>query len=167
MSDPKKPTYDIGYGKPPPQSRFQAGQSGNPKGRPKGARNFSTVIDQELNARVPVKENGKRKVISKRQAVVKQLINKAVSGDMKAIQPLIGIASQNERQALADVAGGGAEILATPEDAMVMESILQRVRAAAGLPPTPESTEGIQVQEAVPEQPEDAAIDPLAEGESQ
>ena len=31
--------YEVGYGKPPKDSRFKLGQSGNPNGRPKGSRN--------------------------------------------------------------------------------------------------------------------------------
>ncbi|MDC0887299.1 DUF5681 domain-containing protein [Altererythrobacter sp.] len=31
--------YTVGYGKPPAKSRFKKGSSGNPNGRPKGARN--------------------------------------------------------------------------------------------------------------------------------
>lgn len=133
MSEDEKPPYNVGYGKPPQKTRFQAGQSGNPKGLPKGVKNFATAIEQELNTRVPVKENGQRKIISKRAAVAKQLINKAVGGDLKAIQPLISITSQHERQAAADAAGSGAEPFAAPEDTMVMETILQRLRAAVGV----------------------------------
>ena len=39
---------DAGYGKPPRHSRFKKGQSGNPKGRPKGGRNFSTDVKATL-----------------------------------------------------------------------------------------------------------------------
>jgi hypothetical protein len=38
------PPYNVGYGKPPVQTRFRKGQSGNPKGRGKGSRNFATVF---------------------------------------------------------------------------------------------------------------------------
>src|SRR5205807_1912426 len=31
--------YDVGFGKPPKASRFRAGQSGNPLGRPKRSEN--------------------------------------------------------------------------------------------------------------------------------
>ena len=34
-----KPGYEVGYGKPPKDTRFKPGQSGNPSGRPKGATN--------------------------------------------------------------------------------------------------------------------------------
>lgn len=37
--DDAKDEYAIGYGKPPIKSRFKKGESGNPTGRPKGARN--------------------------------------------------------------------------------------------------------------------------------
>jgi len=36
---PSAPSYDVGFGKPPVRSRFEPGQSGNPRGRPKGSRN--------------------------------------------------------------------------------------------------------------------------------
>jgi len=35
----ERPGYDVGYGKPPAHSRFKPGQSGNPRGRPKGVKN--------------------------------------------------------------------------------------------------------------------------------
>jgi hypothetical protein len=56
------------YRRPPEATRFKPGQSGNPKGRPKGSRNFSTAIEKELNARVVVNENGKRRTITRRDA---------------------------------------------------------------------------------------------------
>lgn len=39
-----RPGYDVGYGKPPVATRFKQGQSGNPKGRPKGAKNKRSAL---------------------------------------------------------------------------------------------------------------------------
>ena len=89
MADESNRDYDIGYGKPPLHSQFGKGHSGNPRGRPKGSRNLSTLLDGALNERVIVSENGKRKRISKREAILKQLVNKAASGDPKSIQMLL------------------------------------------------------------------------------
>lgn len=76
--------YDVGYGKPPEHSRFKKGESGNPKGRPRGAKNFSTDLREELNEKVPVRENGKVKKLTKQRAIVKGQVNKAMSGDGRA-----------------------------------------------------------------------------------
>lgn len=38
----------VGYGKPPRDTRFKAGQSGNPKGRPKGKNNLTKLIELEV-----------------------------------------------------------------------------------------------------------------------
>ena len=47
--DGKDPTipYEVGYGRPPIESRFQPGQSGNPKGRRKRQRNLKTVVQED------------------------------------------------------------------------------------------------------------------------
>jgi Family of unknown function (DUF5681) len=76
--------YTVGYGRPPQHTRFQPSRSGNPKGREKGSKNLSTLFSEELAQTVTLTENGKRKKMSKRQALVKQAINKALSNDLKA-----------------------------------------------------------------------------------
>jgi hypothetical protein len=89
MADESNRDYDIGYGKPPLHSQFGKGHSGNPRGRPKGSHNLSTFLDSALNEGVIVSENGKRKRITKREAILKQLVNKAASGEPKSIQLLL------------------------------------------------------------------------------
>jgi hypothetical protein len=93
MSD-DSPHDDIGYGKPPKHTRFRKGASGNPRGRPKGTRNFGTVFNSALQEKVGINENGKRKTITKLAAACKQLVNKAASGDLQAMRqltPLLGL----------------------------------------------------------------------------
>jgi Family of unknown function (DUF5681) len=89
MADESNRDYEIGYGKPPKHSQFGKGHSGNPHGRPKGSINLSTLLDSTLNEKVIVSENGKRKRITKREAILKQLVNKAASGDPKSIHMLL------------------------------------------------------------------------------
>ena len=81
--------YDVGYGKPPKSGQFKPGKSGNPKGRPKGAKNLITVLEEELQAKVPVKELGKSKKVTKQEAMVKALMLKAIQGDVKAINAVV------------------------------------------------------------------------------
>ena len=88
MADEDKPEYAVGFGKPPRRTRFCKGQSGNPKGRPRGAKNLATLMEKVLKEPVVISENGKRRRITKRVALVKQLVNKAIAGDPRSIKLL-------------------------------------------------------------------------------
>ena len=76
--------YEVGYGKPPRHTRFKKGQSGNPRGRCAGSKNLSGLLSGALNELVVVAENGGRRKISKRQAIIKQLVNRSAKGDCRA-----------------------------------------------------------------------------------
>jgi Family of unknown function (DUF5681) len=89
MPNDRNRNYEIGYGRPPAKSRFRKGLSDNPKGRPQGSKNPSKLLDDARNERVVVTENGKGRRITKREAVLKQLVNKAASGNPRAIQMLL------------------------------------------------------------------------------
>jgi hypothetical protein len=53
-----KPCYDVGYGKPPLHTRFRKGQSGNPKGRGKGTKNFATLFMKAMSQPVTSTRTG-------------------------------------------------------------------------------------------------------------
>ena len=134
MADNDDPNYPIGYKKPPRDTQFKPGQSGNAKGRPIGVKNFATVIEKELRTSIEVTENGKRKRISKREAVVKQTVNKAANGDPKATAILLNEARFHESQNPPPVAPSAH---ASPEDQMVMDNMLRRIRQSDPPDPTP------------------------------
>ena len=98
MPRDKDGDYEVGYGKPPRHTRFAKGQSGNPGGRPPGAKSFTTLLDEALNKRVLVAENGGRRKVSKRQAIVTQLVNRAATADFRAMKMLLDFARDTERQ---------------------------------------------------------------------
>lgn len=87
MSDQVK-DYEVGYGKPPKASQFKKGQSGNPKGRPKGAKGFTASLKQEMEDMVTVREGGREVKVSKAEAAAKRLVAKALGGDMAALKML-------------------------------------------------------------------------------
>ena len=90
--------YEVGYCKPPRDTRFKRGQSGNPRGRPPGAKNLSTLLNEALNELVVVTENGGRKRITKRRAAFKQLVNDAAKGEWRALKLLVDILQDIERR---------------------------------------------------------------------
>jgi len=94
----KKGDYEVGYGKAPRHTRFAKGQSGNPRGRPSGAKNFTTLLSEALNEPVIVTEHGGRRKVSKRQAIVTQLVNRSATADFRAIKILLDIMRDIERQ---------------------------------------------------------------------
>src|SRR5712672_1685761 len=98
MPPEKKNDHEVGYGKPPRHSRFKTGQSGNPRGRPPGAKNLRTLLSEALNETVIVTENGRRRKVTKRQAIFTQLVNRSATADFRAIKILLDIVRDIERQ---------------------------------------------------------------------
>lgn len=98
-------TYKTGYRHPPLANQFEKGKSGNPAGRPKGARNISSTIAAALAERVVVNIGGRRKSITKLEAAVTQLANKAAGGDPKATKLMMDLLHQSEARDEARAAG--------------------------------------------------------------
>jgi hypothetical protein len=85
----------VGYCKPPKKTQFQKGRSGNPSGRPKGARNkvtqadFETMFISEAYRQIEIAENGRPLKMTVIQAAVRRLGLEAARGDRKALQTLL------------------------------------------------------------------------------
>jgi hypothetical protein len=76
--------YKIGRGRTPQSTRWKPGQSGNPKGRPKGAKNLATLFDEALSQKFEIQEKGKTRIITAREAIVRRVVNEALKGNIKA-----------------------------------------------------------------------------------
>jgi len=86
--DQAESDYKVGYCRPPRHSRFQRGHSGNPQGRPPGARDSTTLLKRALLEPVLVKGRGRQVEITKLRAVATQLVNQALRGGHKQIRLL-------------------------------------------------------------------------------
>jgi hypothetical protein len=104
-SDPK-PDYSVGYGRPPTNSRFKPGQSGNPAGRRKGQPNARDLVMREAARLVKVKRGDEVETVTKHEVVVRQLWQMAMQGDLVAMRLLFSVMNSD-----APAAGEG-----TPED---------------------------------------------------
>ena len=123
MSSDDEGYYEVGYGRPPRNTRFERGQSGNPKGRPAGKKNLSTILDDALaETVVAVIGTGRRKQMSKLEATVAQLVNKSASGDPKATQILLSLLRDTECRA--DPASAASADLTEAD-----HQIIQRIQA--------------------------------------
>jgi hypothetical protein len=121
----RKSPYEVGYGKPPRSHQFPKGKSGNPKGRPKGSPNFRVALQRALAKGVVVSENGRRKSITKQDAAATQLVNKAASGDLRAIAQLLMTPG---------VLDGGAQaapqVIVNEQDQKVAAALIERIKSA-------------------------------------
>jgi Family of unknown function (DUF5681) len=85
---------EVGYCRPPKHAQFRPGQSGNPKGRPKGRMNVGTLVQVLLNQKVTVREGDKVKRMSKLEAIIQSMIARALNGDAKANEMILALANE-------------------------------------------------------------------------
>jgi Family of unknown function (DUF5681) len=98
------PGYEVGYGKPPIASRFARGQSGNPKGRPKGARNkplgpdrLREIILAEAYRPIKVNEGKQQISVPMTEAIVRALAVNAARGQLRSQQLFTKMLSETEQ----------------------------------------------------------------------
>ncbi len=113
--------FKVGYGKPPRGSQWGKGQSGNPKGRPKGAQNLTTDLMEELQQKVIVTEGGHPLTLTKQRVLAKAIVAKAMKGDARAFQTIQATVERRHATEANDV----TEDLSA-NDQMIMDQFLSR-----------------------------------------
>jgi hypothetical protein len=127
MATRTKGDYEVGYGKPPRYAGFKKGRSGNPRGRPAGSKNLTTLLNDALNEPVTITEDGRRRKITKREAVIKQLVNKSASADPRSLKILLDLMLNLEARARSSTAPSPA---VGPADEEVLAQLKARLEGA-------------------------------------
>lgn len=125
---PKK--YKVGYGKPPKHSQYKTGQSGNPKGKPKGCRNFSTDAKEVLKQPTRVTQGGKSKTLSTQRAMLLRRREQALGGNERALDRMMDLAAKHNNEEFSEEA---AKLSLTDEE--VLKGYNERLLRDAGRPP--------------------------------
>lgn len=118
--------FTVGFKKPPKGGQFKKGKSGNPKGRPKGSKNLATELTEELAEKITIKEDGKKKIVSKQRAVLKAMTSKAMQGNTPAANTLISTSLKTQE------GDGDADIdQLSVEDEEILKEFMERLKWAA------------------------------------
>ena len=100
-------TYEVGYGKPPAATRFKPGQSGNPRGRPKGSKNIpppigantlQDIILKEAYRPITGNDSGKQVTMPMATAVMRSIAVNAAKGQHRSQKLFTDILSKTESQ---------------------------------------------------------------------
>src|SRR6266481_9988557 len=88
--------YQVGPGRPPLHTRFNKGRSGNPGGR--RTKSLPALLADALNETVVVTIDGRRRTITKHEAIVTQMVDKSASADLRATKMLIDMMKDVEQR---------------------------------------------------------------------
>lgn len=114
-----------GYGNPPKEHQFQKGKSGNPKGRPKGAKSIKTIVEDRLSQKIMVTIGGKKKSLTKKEAIIEHMIANALKGDSKARSEILKITALIEAS---ETKGDGGNLPPSEADYAVLRAAFKNVK---------------------------------------
>ena len=83
--------YAVGYRRPPKANQFQKGESGNPRGRPKGSRTVGALLQDILRQRIAVTENGRTRRLPALEVILRRLANDAIRSEPRALKLLLAL----------------------------------------------------------------------------
>lgn len=128
-------SYQVGRGRPPRQHQFKKGQSGNPAGRPKGARGLGQIIIDQLRKEVTLQENGKPIKVPTLAVVAARVALEAAHGDAKTGMALLELARRldpTEHLDIEEVAPDETQALPPDGTALLEDYVAFRLKGTCG-----------------------------------
>jgi hypothetical protein len=110
----------VGYGKPPRATQFKPGQSGNPKGRPKGRKSETTMLNELLFQKIRIREGGRERRITLFEGMLRRFAEDSLKGNIKAAAFLFNRFSMARPD-------GTDETELTDDDKAILEAYAQEV----------------------------------------
>ncbi|ODS03463.1 hypothetical protein AUC71_09630 [Methyloceanibacter marginalis] len=119
----KKSDGTVGYGRPPKEHQFKPGQSGNPKGRPKGSKNEATIWREVMSKQIPIREGDKARKVSVLEAMILKHVERALGDDIKAAIFVLNRIRLIDGNAPVETGGFGQD------DQEVLDGFIKRIQA--------------------------------------
>lgn len=116
-------TDGVGYCRPPKQHQFKPGQSGNPKGRPKGAPTLQEIMAREAAKLIKIKQGDQVISIPKLEALARRVFAKALEGDLAAARMVLQLTAEPDTPE--NAGSSSTEVFALPKPEAI-ERMLKR-----------------------------------------
>ena len=124
------PDDQVGPGRPPRASRSSKGRTG--KRRRAAAKQLPAVLAEALDQKMVVTIDGRRRRITKREAMVAQLVDKSAAADLRAVKLLLDMLKMAE--AKTGIAPPAPGWVLDEADEKVIDTLLLRLKLADEAP---------------------------------
>jgi hypothetical protein len=130
-----------GNERPDIQTRFKKGQSGNPRGRPKGRKNRAAQLRDVLYRNILVKDGRGSRSVPKIVAAAEVCLNNAIKGDLPSFVKIMEIVHKFQLiENSPTIPEEISEIRITYVDPQVSETPIEQKEFLARLAPTSDPT---------------------------